>query len=466
MKDAAPDDLAALLPEGTIRPAEDRYREEMRRIAKGGATRVALPRTAEEVAAILRYCHATRMPVVPYGGGTGLVGGQIHGGDALVISLERMDRILSVHPEENAITVEAGAILASVQAAAADVDRLFPLSLGSEGSARIGGLLSTNAGGVAVLKYGTMRDLALGVDAVLPDGTIMRAASRLRKNNTGYDIRNLLIGAEGTLGIITAASLRLFPRPARQGAAFLVVPGPAEAITLLSLARDVTGDAVTAFELIGGTGLEWVGEHFPDTRLPFGAPPPPWSVLIEVGTSAERDPAALLERVFEDAFERGLVTDGVVASSEQQRLDFWAVRETIPEANRAVGAIASHDISVPIGAIPEMIEEGARRLARFGIRLNVFGHAGDGNLHYNTFPAAGRDRSDYAGTKDAITRTIHDLVHDLGGAISAEHGIGRFKADDLVRYGDPGKLAAMRAVKAALDPHGIMNPGAVLGAPG
>ena len=461
MKDGAPDDLAALLPPDTIRPAEDRHREELRRIAKGGATRVALPRTAEEVSLILRHCHATRTPVVPYGGGTGLVGGQIHGGDALVISLERMDRILSVHPEENAITVEAGAILANVQAAAAEVDRLFPLSLGSEGSARIGGLLSTNAGGVAVLRYGTMRDLTLGVDAVLADGTVMRAASRLRKNNTGYDIRNLLVGAEGTLGIITAASLRLFARPARQGAAFLVVPGPAEAITLLSLARDLTGDAVTAFELIGGTGLDWVAEHFPDTRQPFDAPPP-WSVLIEVGTDSERDPAAMLERVFEAAFERDLVTDGVVASSEQQRLDFWAVRETIPEANRAVGAIASHDISVPIGAIPEMIEEGTRQLAPLGVRLNIFGHAGDGNLHYNVFPAEGRDRSDYAAAKEDISRTVHDLVHALGGAISAEHGIGRFKAGDLVRYGDPGKLAAMRAVKAALDPHGIMNPGAVL----
>ena len=455
------EELAARLPEGTLRDSDDRYRHEPRSIAVGGAATVALPRTTEEVAEIVRHCHRARRPLVPYGGGTGLVGGQIHEGDALVLSLERMDRIVSVHAQENAMTVEAGAILASVQQAAKDAGRLFPLSLGSEGSARIGGLLGTNAGGVGVLKYGNMRDLTLGIDAVLPDGTVMRGATRLRKDNTGYDIRHLLIGAEGTLGVITAASLRLFARPAQQGAAFLVVPSPAEALDLLALARDVTGDAVTAFELIGGQGLRFVAEHVPSARQPFDAPPP-WSVLIEIGLPEGRPVQDVLEDVFVAAFERGLVTDGVVASSEQQRMDFWHLRESIPEANRAVGAVASHDISVPLGEIPRMIEEGTRRLARFGVRLNIFGHAGDGNLHYNAFPAEGRARGDYADVKGEITRIVHDLVRDLDGSISAEHGIGRFKAADLVRYGDPGKLAAMRAIKAALDPHGIMNPGAVL----
>ena len=339
---------------------------------------------------------------------------------------------------------------------------MFPLTLGSKGSARIGGLLATNAGGTAVLRYGNMRELTLGIEAVLPDGSIMATAHRLRKSNMGYDLRHLLIGAEGTLGIITAATLRLFPVPHDRAAAFLAVGSPADAVALLALARERLGDTVTGCELIDGTGLRWLRDTYPDTRQPF-AEPPDWSVLLEAGLF-EGDAADALEAVAAAAMERGLVRDGTVSRSDTQREAFWAVRETIPEANRAVGALASHDVSVPIGAIPDLVRDGREKLRAIApdIRFNTFGHVGDGNLHYNLFPASGRTREDYAEVKARLTATLHDLVAAAGGAISAEHGIGRHKRDELARLGDPAALAAMRAVKRALDPHGIMNPGAVL----
>ncbi|GGH32222.1 FAD/FMN-containing dehydrogenase [Cribrihabitans marinus] len=456
--------LRAVLLEGVLRPVEPRYLSEPRGRLAGQAGLLALPRDVEDVSALVRAAAEARVPVVPYGGGTGLVGGQVmpDGPRPLVISLERMSAIRTVHPADNVLVAEAGAVLADVQAAARTAGRLFPLSLAAEGSARIGGTLATNAGGVNVLRYGNARDLCLGLEAVLPDGAIWHGLRRLRKDNTGYDLRNLLIGAEGTLGIITAAALKLCPVPAGQGTAMLVVSSPRAALDLLEMARDRLGEGISAFELIHGQGLEFLAETLPDLRQPFDMPPE-WCVLVELGLAAGLDPAAALEDLFADALARGLVRDGVVAQSQAQRDELWSVREHIPEANKRIGAVSSHDISVPISAIPEFIRRGGELLARFGdIRINCFGHLGDGNLHYNVFPAAGRTRSDYDGLRWEVQRAVHDLVHDMGGSVSAEHGIGRIKVAELERYGDPAKLSAMRAIKAALDPAGIMNPGAVL----
>ncbi|WP_293577230.1 FAD-binding oxidoreductase [Phaeobacter sp.] len=459
------DQLRQSLPEGTLRPAESRHLEEPRGRYSGRAGAVAMPRTTEEVATLVRAAHEARVAVVPYGGGTGLVGGQIMEGEGpapLVISMERLSGLRGVFPAENVLMVEAGMILADVQRAAEDAGRLFPLSLAAEGSARIGGTLATNAGGVNVLRYGNARDLCLGVEAVLPNGDIWRGLNRLRKDNTGYDLRNLLIGAEGTLGIITAASLKLFARPAEQGAALLTVASPQAAIDLLSLARDQLGESISAFELIHRQGLEFLQEKVPDIRFPMQELPE-WCVLIDLGLPRGRSPQEALTELFETALQAGLSADGVIAQSETQRQALWSVREHIPEANRRIGSVSSHDISIPISAIPAFIVEGGKRLAQLGdMRINSFGHLGDGNLHYNVFPAAGKSRADYEHLRPQVKRIVHDLTHEMGGSVSAEHGVGRLKVADLQRYGDPTKLAAMRAIKAALDPHGIMNPGAVV----
>ncbi len=456
--------LSALLPDDTLRPVEGRYLEEPRAKFHGQAGLLALPRSAQDVAILIREAQAARVGVVPYGGGTGLVGGQVSldGPAPLVLSLERMNAVRGVYAQENVIVVEAGVILADVQAAAEGAGRLFPLSLAAEGTARIGGNLSTNAGGTGVLRYGNARDLCLGIEAVLPTGEILNGLTRLRKNNTGYDLRHLLVGAEGTLGVITAAALKMFARPAERGTAMLVVKDPAAALSLLSLARDQLGEMVSAFELIDGQGFHFLIEVLPEVRQPF-ATPPRWSVLIELGVSGGLDAGAALETLFSAALEAGLVSDGIIAQSTAQADDFWRVRETIPEANRLIGPVSSHDVSLPLGALPDFITEGHRRIAEAcDCRINCFGHVGDGNLHYNAFPARGKTRADYEGQGPVIQRLVHDLVHDMGGSVSAEHGIGRMKVDDLERYGDPAKLAAMRAIKAALDPAGVMNPGAVL----
>ncbi|QCO57906.1 FAD-binding oxidoreductase (plasmid) [Pseudorhodobacter turbinis] len=456
--------LAAALPEGVISAAEPRYLAEPRGRVTGQAGGVARPRSAEDVSVILAACNAARVGVIPFGGGTGLVVAQVRpdGPPVLVLSLERMRAVRAVHPSENVMVVEAGATLAEVQAAAEEAGRLFPLSLASQGSAHIGGNLATNAGGVNVLRYGNTRDLCLGLEAVLPDGTIWHGLKRLRKDNTGYDLRNLLIGAEGTLGVITAASLKLSPIPAAIGTALMVVPSPAAALELLALAQSRLGGLVSAFELISGMGLSFLAETMPEQRQPF-AQPPEWMVLIDVGLPDGLDPDAALAGLFEAAAEAGLVLDGVIAQSQAQRAEFWSVRENIPEGNRRIGSISSHDISLPLGEVAGFIAAGAPALATLGdFRINCFGHLGDGNLHYNVFPKAGETRADHENSREAIKTMVHDMVHARGGSVSAEHGIGRLKVEDLEKYGDPAKLAAMRAIKAALDPMGIMNPGAVL----
>jgi FAD/FMN-containing dehydrogenase len=456
--------LTQRLPKHTLAPAEPRYLADPRGRTSGHAAAVARPRTAKEVSVILAACNAARVGVIPFGGGTGLVLGQVQadGPVPLVLSLERMRAVRSIYPAENVMVVEAGVTLAEVQATATSVDRLFPLSLASQGTARIGGNLATNAGGVNVLRYGNTRDLCLGLEAVLPDGTIWHGLKRLRKDNTGYDLRNLLIGAEGTLGVITAASLKLAPIPAAMGTAFMVVPNPAAALDLLALAQARLGGLVSAFELISGMGLAFLAEKMPEQRQPF-ARPPEWMVLIDLGLPDGLNPDEALMGLFEAGAEAGLVLDGTIAQSQAQRMEFWSLRENIPEANRRVGAISSHDISLPLGEVAGFIEKTGPALAGLGDwRINCFGHLGDGNLHYNVFPVPGDSRAQHENSRAAIKGLVHDMAHARGGSVSAEHGIGRLKIDDLEKYGDPAKLAAMRAIKSALDPVGIMNPGAVL----
>ncbi|MEM9577101.1 MAG: FAD-binding oxidoreductase [Pseudomonadota bacterium] len=456
--------LCRELPAEVLRPLAPRYLEEPRGRWQGDAAVLVAPRTVEEVSRVVTLAAERRVPVVPYGGGTGLVGGQVmpDGPVPVLLSLERMSAIRAVYPQENVLICEAGAVLADVQRAARDVNRLFPLSLAAEGTARIGGNLATNAGGTGVLRYGNTRDLCLGLEVVLPNGEIWHGLRRLRKDNTGYDLRNLLVGSEGTLGVITAASLKLSPVPADSGTALFVVPTPMAALSLLSLAREQLGEMVSAFELIAGQGLEFLRETLPEVRLPF-ATPPEWCVLMEVGVVSGLDPKATLEKLFETGMEAGLVTDGLIAQSGQQAAEFWSVREHIPEANKRVGSISSHDVSVPLGALPEFIDRANEVVRGLGpFRVNCFGHVGDGNLHYNVFPPKGESTLTYKSDTPTVQRAVHDLVHDMGGSVSAEHGVGRLKVDDLERYGDPVKLGAMRAIKAALDPLGIMNPGAVL----
>ncbi len=458
------DAIHTALGRDILRPVAERYAEEPRNRFVGHIGLLALPRSVEEVATLIRLAFDAHVPVVPYGGGTGLVGGQVmpDGPVPLLISLERMTAIRAVYPTENVLIAEAGAILEDVHAATEDADRLFPLSLAAQGSCRIGGNLATNAGGVNVLRYGNARDLCLGLEAVLPNGEIWHGLSRLRKDNTGYDLRNLLIGSEGTLGIITAASLKLFPRPASVGTAMFQVASPEAAIDLLAMTRDLVGETVSSFELIHRQGFNFLTEMVPDVRQPFDSPPE-WCVLVELGLAAGQNPSEALESIFTAAETSGFVSDGVIAQSEAQRSDLWAVRERIPEANRLIGSVSSHDISVPISAIPEFIRQGAEVVGALGpFRINCFGHLGDGNLHYNVFPPKGQSREDFVDRRAAVKRAVHDLVHSFHGSVSAEHGVGRLKADDLERYGDPAKLRAMRAIKAALDPKGIMNPGAVL----
>ncbi|MGD1870176.1 MAG: FAD-binding oxidoreductase [Neomegalonema sp.] len=430
---------------------------------RGRGALIARPILTEEVAEVVRRCAAAGVGVVPVSGGTGLVAGQIatDGPTPVLLSTERMDRVREVSREDAAITVEGGCVLETVQQAAEAAGMLFPLRYASQGSARIGGALAANSGGVQVIRYGNARDLCLGLEAGLPDGSVFHGLKSLRKDNTGYDLRNLLIGAEGTLGVITAATLKLFPRPAETATALCALRSPADALTLLRKLQETLGESVSAFELIARQGIDFVLDHIDRSRDPMEAKHP-WYALLEIGAPGA---AEALEGALGELWEEYL-EDAVLASNEAQRQELWRLRENIPLANAEVGAIASHDISIPIGRIAEFIAEGddmARKVAP-GARINCFGHLGDGNLHYNFYPPEGRrrDAPEFKVLAPLVTRAVHDLTHHYGGSISAEHGIGRAKRDDLARYGDPAKLAAMRAIKRALDPVGIMNPGAVL----
>ncbi len=453
-------DLINVFGEDIVQLAGEAYLTEPRKKFASPQRPLLRPRTTQQVSEIARYCTAYKIAIIPYGGGTGLVGGQISSDapNAIIVSLERMNQVREVHPMENTITIEAGVILAELKKSADEVDRLFPLSLASEGTCQIGGNLATNAGGVQVLHYGNTRDLCLGIEAVLPNGEIFNGLKALRKDNTGYDLRHLLIGSEGTLGIITAACLKLFPKPAHTATAMITVPNPAVAIELLAFLRASLNGAMTAFELLHKQSYDFLSEKMPQVRQPFELAPE-WSVLMELSSGAEVD----LSEALGVAMEKGWITDAVIAQSEHQAEGLWNVRESIPEANRLIGAISSHDISIPILRIPEFIEKTPALLARLGdLRINCFGHLGDGNLHYNVFPPLGGSKEALKHLSQDVQKIVHDQVHAFDGSISAEHGIGRLKSADLISYGDAGKLSAMRAIKAALDPDGIMNPGAVI----
>lgn len=444
----------------------DPYVTDWRGRYHGDAIAVVHPADTAEVAAVVALCAAQRRPVVPQGGNTGLCGGAtpLPGAGSVVINLSRLNRIRAVDAANDTMTLEAGCTLATAQEVAAQHDRLFPLSLAAEGSCEIGGNLSTNAGGVHVLRYGTMRDLVLGIEVVLPDGRVWDGLRGLRKDNTGYDLKQLFVGAEGTLGIVTAAVLKLFPRPRIRATAWVDVPNPQAAVALLEALRCRCGDRVTAFEIVGREALELVLKHIPSARPPF-ASPGDWSVLVELSdTIAETPLEALLEEALAGACERGLANDAVLAGSLAQAEALWALRENISEAQKLEGFSIKHDIAVPVSRIPEFIRRAREALLERwpDARIVVFGHIGDGNLHYNLSNSDTLDNAALVARTPEINRVVHDLVTELGGSISAEHGVGQLKRDEITRYKPDVELELMRRVKAAIDPHGLMNPGKVV----
>ncbi|TNF13097.1 MAG: FAD-binding oxidoreductase [Pseudomonadales bacterium] len=458
----------ALGEAGLITDAErmQSYLSDWRNAYRGQAAAVLRPGTTEEVAAAVRLCAQAGVALVPQGGNTGLCGGSIPdaSGAQMVLSLTRLKRIREVDVANATITVEAGVILQQLQDAAAEVGRLFPLSLGAEGSCTIGGNLATNAGGTAVLRYGNMRDLALGLEVVLPDGRIWDGLRGLRKDNTGYDLKQLFIGSEGTLGIITAAVLKLFPALRSLTTAWVALPSPQAAVTLLGQMRGLCGDRLTGFELMSRQSLEFVLRHVAGASDPF-AEGHPWYVLIEL-SDTQPDAALndLLEQGLGEAFEQALVLDAVVAGSQAQVEALWALREGISEAQNHEGPSLKHDISVPVSRIPDFIARTDRALQQAfpGVRVVAYGHVGDGNLHYNISKPPGSDDAPFKAQAEAIMRVIYDSTLEDDGSISAEHGLGQSKRAAAQHYKAPLELELMRSIKQALDPAGLMNPGKLL----
>lgn len=442
------------------------YLREWRDLFMGRAAVVLRPGATAEVSRIMAIAHANNIAVVPQAGNTGLVGGQTpfdHGGE-IVVSVARLNKIRAADAPGSSLTVEAGVTLADAQAAADSIDRLFPLSLPSEGSCRIGGNLATNAGGVGVLAYGNTRSLVLGIEAVLPDGRILHGLKALKKDNTGYDLKDLLIGSEGTLGIITAAVLKLYPKPAEKACAIVSLSEIRHALDLLQLAQSGAGRGLTAFEFIPRIAMEFVLRHVPGAREPFGNAYP-WYVLLEVsGGKADGTAAIELEGVLVAASESGLILDAVLAGSLQQARDFWKLREGISEAQKPEGGNIKHDISVPVPRIPEFITRANAMVEAIcpGARPLPLGHFGDGNVHYNIAQPLGMDKARFLELWAPIADAVHGLVAEMEGSISAEHGIGRMKREGLARYKSPVEMELMRGIKAVFDPKGIMNPGKVL----
>jgi len=460
--------FAALVGERyALRAPEDQapFLKEWRERYFGDTPLVLLPGSTQEVSAILALASQTGTPIVPQGGNTGLVGGQIPmpGGHEILVSLKRLNRVRAVDPAGNTLDVEAGVTLKAAQEAAEAAGRLFPLSLASEGSCTIGGNISSNAGGTAVIAYGNMRDLVLGLEVVLADGRIWHGMRHLRKDNTGYDLKNLFIGAEGTLGIVTAAVLKLFPKPRAVATALVGVPSPAAALDLLQLAREEGGGSVTSFELMPRRGVDFVLKHVPGARDPL-ASPHPWYVLIEIASFLPAGLEEAVEALLGTALERGIVSDGALAASLDQAADFWRLREMLSEVQKHEGGSIKHDIAVPVRLVPAFLEKAIPAVEAFvpGARPVPFGHLGDGNLHFNITQPAGGDKKAFLDRWEEVNALVHGIVAEFGGSISAEHGIGRAKRDLLPGVKDPVEMAMMRAVKATLDPKSILNPGKVL----
>lgn len=458
---------AVVGPKGFIDDEADMapYLVERRDLYKGRAAAILKPASTAEVATLMRIACETGTPVVPQGGNTGLVGGQVpfETGEEIVLSLQRMNRVLALDTDNNTLTVEAGVTLAAAQAAAEDADRLFPLSLASEGSCQIGGNLATNAGGTAVLHYGNARELVLGLEVVLADGRIWNGLKGLRKDNTGYDLKQVFLGSEGTLGIITGAVLKLFPRPRAVATAFVAVPNVEGAVKLLRLADAATGGLVTSFELMPRIGIDFVVTHLPGASDPLTSPSP-WYVLIELSAGNDSGLTSTLETLLGEAMEKGLVTDAAIAVSQAQRASFWRMREAMSDVQKLEGGSIKHDVSVPVSAVAEFIARATKAVeAAFpGIRPVPFGHVGDGNIHFNLSQPVGVDKAAYLARWDEMSAIVHGIVRELGGSISAEHGIGRMKRDEIAATKSPVEMELMRTLKRALDPKGILNPGKVV----
>ena len=431
---------------------------ETRGLWRGHCDMAVSPATTEEVAKVVSLCFEAGVAIVPQGGNTGLVGGGVPSG-GIVLTTRRLNKILEIDPVNYTLTAEAGCILANIQEAAKKKDRLFPLSLGAEGSCQIGGNLSTNAGGVQVLRYGNARDLTLGLQVVLPDGQVWDGLRGLRKDNTGYDLKDLFIGAEGTLGIITAAVLKLFPLPHQRQTALVAMNGAEQALALFQQAQDKAGDALTAFEYINRQSVELAVAHIEGVGDPFGDAHDCY-VLVELSGVGQET----MEDVLGQALEDGGVVDAVIAASDTQAQSLWRLREAIPEAQPLAGASIKHDVSVPVSKVPEFLSRATAMVENelAGIRVCAFGHLGDGNIHYNLSQPPDMDGDVFLGQWDRFNRLVHDLVGDLGGSFSAEHGIGTLKRDDLVRYKSATEVELMKTIKSAIDPKGIMNPGKVL----
>lgn len=445
------------------------WEQDWRKRRHGKALAVVRPASTEEVAAVVRACHAARVSMIAQGGNTGLSVGATpdDSGTQVVISLTRLNAIRAIDKDNLTLTVEAGCILQTVQQAAAQQGLFFPLSLAAEGSCTIGGNLGTNAGGTQVLRYGNTRDLCLGLEVVTPDGRVWDGLKGLRKDNTGYDLRDLYIGSEGTLGLITAATLKLFPPPAARLTAWASVPTMAQAVTLLGLAHQHLGAGLTGFEVMGRFSLELVAQHMPQLRVPFlGEGDAPWAVLLENSDSESEEHARTrFETLLETAFEQGCVADAVVAGSITQAQELWHMRESIPLAQAQEGLNIKHDISVPISRIPEFVQYADALLQQHitGVRIVNFGHLGDGNLHYNIQAPQGVDAAVFLREQeDRVNALVYEAVARFGGSFSAEHGVGGLKVAQLQRYQHPVALELMRAIKQALDPLGLMNPGCVL----
>jgi FAD/FMN-containing dehydrogenase len=436
---------------------------EPRGLFTGAARALVRPADTAEVAAVVAACAEARAPITPQGGNTGLVGGQIPLGPEIVLSLKRLNRVREVDALADSMIVEAGVTLAEAQAAAERADRLFPLSLASEGTCTIGGNLSTNAGGVAVLAYGNARELTTGVEVVLADGRVVNALSKLRKDNTGYDLKDLFVGAEGTLGIITAAALKLYARPKARATAFVGLADPATALALFRSARETFGGAVVSFELIPRIAMEFVLRHARGARDPLAAPHP-WYVLVELATQVAGGLEDAMTEWLGGAAEAGLADDAAIAASGEQRAAFWALRENISDVQKFEGGSIKHDVSVPIGAVPDFLAEATAAVTRRtpGARVVAFGHMGDGNIHYNVSQPIGADKAAFLADWEGMNEVVHDIVAKYEGSFSAEHGVGRLKRDLLARKKDPAALDTMRRIKAMLDPLGILNPGKVL----